>query len=86
MEGKKQREEVKKLFVSNWGLKLISLLIAFGLWFTVVYIKDPLEEETFVNIHKTNPFVWHFCKFFLDRDKYISICISTSFLHIRNTH
>ena len=50
MEGKKQREEVKKLFVSNWGLKLISLLIAFGLWFTVVYIKDPLEEETFVNI------------------------------------
>jgi len=50
MEGKKQREEVKRLFVSNWGLKLISLLIAFGLWFTVVYIKDPLEEETFVNI------------------------------------
>ena len=42
----------KKLF-TNWGIKLISLLIAFGLWFAVVYIDDPVEEVTFV-IH-TNP-------------------------------
>lgn len=39
----------KKLF-TNWGIKLISLLIAFGLWFAVVYIDDPVEEVTFVNI------------------------------------
>ena len=39
----------KKLF-TNWGIKLVSLLIAFGLWFMVVYIDDPHEEVTFVNI------------------------------------
>lgn len=39
----------KKLF-ANWSIKLISLLAAFGLWFTVIYIDDPPEEETFTNI------------------------------------
>ena len=39
----------KELF-TNWGIKLISLLIAFGLWFAVVYFDDPPTEETFVNI------------------------------------
>ncbi len=39
----------KKLF-ANWGIKLISLLAAFGLWFAVIYIDDPPEEETFTNI------------------------------------
>lgn len=39
----------KKLF-ANWGIKLISLLAAFGLWFTVVYFEDPPGKETFTNI------------------------------------
>ncbi len=39
----------KKLF-ANWGIKLISLLSAFGLWFAVVYFEDPLMDETFTNI------------------------------------
>ena len=39
----------KKLF-ANWGIKLISLLAAFSLWFVVVFIDDPPEVETFVNI------------------------------------
>ena len=39
----------KKLF-ANWGIKLISLLVAFSLWFVVVFFEDPPQEETFVNI------------------------------------
>ena len=50
MERKEQGQEMSKKLFTNWGIKLISLLIAFGLWFAVVYLEDPPEEETFVNI------------------------------------
>lgn len=39
----------KKLF-ANLGIKLLSLLIAFGLWTAVVYFNDPQGEETFSNV------------------------------------
>ncbi len=38
-----------KLF-ANWGLKLISLFIAFGLWYVVVYATDPIGETVFTDI------------------------------------
>lgn len=41
---------MKKKLLANWGIKLISLLTAFGLWFAVMYIDDPFGEETFTNI------------------------------------
>ncbi len=41
---------MRKKLLANWGIKLISLLAAFGLWFVVIYIDDPPEEETFTNI------------------------------------
>ncbi len=41
---------MRKKLLANWGIKLISLLAAFGLWFAVIYIDDPPEEETFSNI------------------------------------
>lgn len=39
----------KKIF-SNWGLKLASLLLAFGLWLIVVYIEDPIDTVRFTNV------------------------------------
>lgn len=39
----------KKLF-ANLGIKLLSLLIAFGLWIAVVYFTDPQGDETFSNV------------------------------------
>lgn len=50
MERKEQGRKMKKKLLANWGLKLISILIAFGLWFTVMYIDDPIDSETFTNI------------------------------------
>lgn len=50
MERKEQRQEVKKKLLSNWGIKLISLMVAFSLWFVVVYFDDPFEQQTFVDI------------------------------------
>ncbi|MBQ9143215.1 MAG: hypothetical protein IJX63_15720 [Lachnospiraceae bacterium] len=40
----------KKLLLDNWGLKLISLTIAFALWFVVISIDDPVDDKTFNNI------------------------------------
>lgn len=39
----------KKIF-HNWGLKLISLVIAFGLWFLVVSADDPKDTQSYANI------------------------------------
>lgn len=36
--------------LDNWGLKLISLTIAFLLWFMVISIDDPVDDKTFNNI------------------------------------
>ena len=40
----------KKLLLDNWGLKLISLTIAFVLWVVVISIDDPVDDKTFNNI------------------------------------
>lgn len=40
----------KELLLDNWGLKLISLSIAFALWFLVISIDDPVDDKTFNNI------------------------------------
>lgn len=40
----------KNLFINNWVLKLISLAIAFVLWFVVICVDDPVDEKTFNNI------------------------------------
>lgn len=42
----------KKLF-SNWGLKLLSLIVAFGLWLVVVALENPPDDKTFSNIPVT---------------------------------
>ena len=41
---------MKKRIFHNWGLKLISLVLAFVLWFLVVQIDDPQESRSFPNI------------------------------------
>lgn len=42
----------KKIF-RNWGLKLISIVIAFGLWFLVVSADDPKDTQSYANIPVT---------------------------------
>ncbi len=41
---------LKRLLFNNWGLKLISLIIAFLLWGVVISIDDPVDDKTFNNI------------------------------------
>lgn len=41
---------MKKKIFHNWGLKLVSLLLAFILWFLAVQINDPKETVTFSGI------------------------------------
>lgn len=41
---------MKNKFFSNWILKLLSLFIAFGLWFVFVYFDDPIGETSFTDI------------------------------------
>lgn len=43
-------KKFKGLLINNWGLKLISLSIAFALWFVVISINDPVDDKTFQNI------------------------------------
>ncbi len=43
-------KKCKELLFNNWGLKLISLSIAFALWFVVISINDPIDDKTFTNI------------------------------------
>lgn len=43
-------KKFKELLLNNWGLKLISLSIAFALWFVVISINDPVDDKTFQNI------------------------------------
>lgn len=43
-------KKLKKLLFNNWGLKLISLSIAFALWFVVISVNDPIDDKTFTNI------------------------------------
>jgi YbbR domain-containing protein len=41
---------MRKKLLSNWGWKIISLLLAFGLWVVVMYEENPPDEATFDNI------------------------------------
>ena len=41
---------MKKKLLRNWGLKLISLVIAFMLWYLAVSTEDPKETRNFSNI------------------------------------
>ncbi len=44
------KEKLKGLLLDNLGLKLISLALAFVLWFVVISIDDPVKEKTLTNI------------------------------------
>ncbi|MBR5564832.1 MAG: hypothetical protein IKW08_01575, partial [Roseburia sp.] len=44
------KQKLKKLFLDNWALKLISLVLAFLLWFVVISIDDPVKNKTLTNI------------------------------------
>ncbi|MBR3824866.1 MAG: hypothetical protein IKJ39_06665 [Lachnospiraceae bacterium] len=43
-------KKFKELLLNNWGLKLISLTIAFALWFVVISVNDPVDQKSFANI------------------------------------
>ncbi|MBQ7919067.1 MAG: hypothetical protein IJ324_03875 [Lachnospiraceae bacterium] len=43
-------KKIKEALVSNWSLKLLSLLIAFTLWFVVIIVDDPVGDKSFSNI------------------------------------
>lgn len=44
---------MKKRILKNWGLKLISPVIAFMLWFLVVSTDNPKDTQTYINIPVT---------------------------------
>lgn len=44
---------MKKKILRNWGLKLISLVIAFMLWYLAISTEDPKETQTYSNIPVT---------------------------------
>ena len=41
---------MKKGLMNNWGLKILSFLLAVMLWLIVVNINDPVTTQTFNNI------------------------------------
>ncbi len=41
---------MRKKILNNWGLKLISLGIAFSLWFVAMQMDDPQDKSTFSNV------------------------------------
>ena len=41
---------MRKRLLNNWGLKLISLVLAFFLWFLVIQIGDPKDDRDMGNI------------------------------------
>lgn len=41
---------MKKKIFHNWGLKIVSLLLAFVLWFLAAQINDPSDTVTFSNV------------------------------------
>ncbi len=42
--------KICSMFFSHWLLKIISLLLAFALWFVVISTDDPVDERRFQNI------------------------------------
>lgn len=49
MKGK-AGSKIRSIFFSHWLLKIMSLLLAFGLWFVVISTNDPVDEKRFQNI------------------------------------
>ena len=41
---------MKKKLLSNWPLKIASLLFAFCLWLIVINVEDPTNTQTFTNV------------------------------------
>lgn len=41
---------MKKKLLNNWLLKILSLAIAFMLWFIVINVENPVDEKSFSNI------------------------------------
>lgn len=46
-------KKLKGWLVTDWWLKLISLFLAFVIWFAVVQANDPTDEKTFNNVKVT---------------------------------
>ncbi len=44
---------IRSVFFSHWLLKIMSLLLAFALWFVVISTNDPVDEKRFQNIKVT---------------------------------
>lgn len=42
--------KIRSMFFSHWLLKIISMLLAFALWFVVISTDDPVDEKRFQNI------------------------------------
>lgn len=42
--------KIRSIFFSHWLLKIMSLLLAFALWFLVISTNDPVDEKRFQNI------------------------------------
>ena len=49
MKGKRG-SRIRSIFFSHWLLKIMSLLLAFALWFVVISTNDPVDEKRFQNI------------------------------------
>lgn len=49
MKGK-AGSKIRSIFFSHWLLKIMSLLLAFVLWFVVISTNDPVDEKRFQNI------------------------------------
>lgn len=45
--------KIRSMFFSHWLLKLVSLFLAFALWFVVVSTDDPVAEKSFQNVKVT---------------------------------
>ncbi|MDR0964675.1 MAG: hypothetical protein LBM60_08670 [Clostridium sp.] len=48
--GQKEEKQMRKKLFSNWGIKLISLILAATLWFVVMYLENPPDTAVFDNI------------------------------------
>jgi len=50
MEGKKAFSKIIKVLFNNLGLKIISFVLAFVLWFVVIQIEDPQDDRSYEDV------------------------------------
>lgn len=50
MEGKKSFDKLRKRLFKNMGLKIISFVLAFVLWFVVIQIEDPQDDQSYEDV------------------------------------